>query len=305
MRIASFGSVNVDITLRVDQASLPGETRFGESVTMGLGGKGANQAVAASRLGGDVALIARIGSDAFGNDAFERLQKYGVEVSHVQRVAGASTGIALIQVDRAGQNAITVISGANATLDAADFTQTVEGAAPPGILLLQLETPLAASIAAARRVKAAGGLVIFDPAPPQTVDRLAELLALADIVLPNEHEASVLTGIVPVDEEAVRKAACRLREMGVRAPIIKCGGRGAYILLGQELVAIPPKAVEVVDTVAAGDCFAGALAVAIAEGRDFVAAARFAADAAALSVTRRGAAEAVPSRLEVDRFAVA
>ena len=306
--IASFGSVNVDLVVRAQRLPVAGETLAGQEFRAVLGGKGANQAVGAARLGAPglppARMIGLVGEDAFGVFARERLVALGVDVRDMSTAQGVSTGVALIHIDAAGENAITIVAGANGRVDAAVFDAAAARAGLPTILLLQGEIPLEASLHAARRVRAAGGLVLFDPAPPQPTDRLAALLAETDVALPNAHEAAALTGIIVADDASARAAAAALLALGARAAIVKRGAAGAWLLgrLGgrrhdERVHAIP---VATVDTVAAGDCFAGALAAALQDRLDLATAALFATRAAAISVTRAGAADSMPARSELE-----
>lgn len=299
-RLAVVGSINIDIAVRMERLPMPGETLHGTSFALSLGGKGANQAVAARRLGGDVTFVGRLGRDGFGEIATGHLGTFGLDLAHVTRSDAAGTGIATISIDRAGQNAIVVVAGANALLSPADVAAAAAGLAAARTLLLQCETPVAASLAAARMVRAAGGQVILDPAPVPAGGIDSALLALADVITPNELEAQALTGIVVSDVESGLAAARRLRDMGAASAIVKLGGKGVVLDFAGKQTFFAPIPVKVIDTVAAGDCFNAALGVALAEGATLDAAVRFANACGALAVTRAGASEAAPTRSEVD-----
>ncbi|MGS4943997.1 ribokinase [Meridianimarinicoccus sp. RP-17] len=296
--VTVFGSVNIDLTAYVPHLPRPGETAHATGHATGLGGKGANQAVAAARLArGPVRFVAAVGDDGFADLARAELARYGVGTGDLVTVAGEATGMALIHVDTDAQNVITVIAGANGTWNAAGPNPAVF--AGNAVALFQLETPLTATGAALRAARAAGAVTILDPAPVPSAD-IGALIAAADIVTPNETEAEALTGIAPVDETSAFAAAAALLDRGAVTAVVK---RGAAGLVWQARDGgrgvVPVFRVASVDTVAAGDCFNGALGAALAEGQKMDAALHFAAAAAALSTTRRGAAASIPSRDEV------
>ena len=300
MRIIIFGSINIDLSGRMARLPRPGETLHGETFSTELGGKGANQAVAVARLGARAALVARVGTDAFGSLAIDRLAALGVDTAALTIDPAAPTGIAMIQVDALGANTIAVFAGANARLglddDLARAALALRGAS---VLLLQLEVPLAANLAIARLARSAGVTVVLDPAPCPDSGLPDELLQAADIITPNEVEAEALTGIACTSADAARRAAQQLVALGAGLAIVKLGGRGAY-LSGRGFDAVVPAfSVRAIDTVAAGDCFNGGLAVALAEGLALPAALRWACACGALATTRSGAAEAMPTRAEV------
>lgn len=302
MTIAVFGSINVDVTAYSQRLPAPGETIHGESYVLGLGGKGANQAVAVARLGGNPSFIGRVGNDAFGAMARGELQRYGVDTSHVMATVDMGTGIAIIAVDATAQNCITVIAGANFAVGAADVARLNEIELAPTVLLLQLEVPLPANIAAAQTAKSKGATVILDPAPVPLSKLPNELLSAVGVITPNEVECQALTGIRPQSHDYARRAALALREIGINRVVIKMGANGAFWLGPEGEGHVPRFAVTAIDTVAAGDCFNGALGVAMAAGRSFGEAVRFASAAGALSTTKRGAAAAAPSLAEVERL---
>jgi ribokinase len=298
--IVVIGSSNTDLIIRVPRIPRAGETLLGGEFMSAAGGKGANQAVGAARSGGKTALIARVGTDAFGDRAVVGLRRDGVDVTCVFRDKLAASGVALIFVARDGENSIAVAGGANARLSPADVNKAaglIRGAA---LLVAQLETPLATVIAAALVAVKAGVPVILNPAPAQALPN--RLLKLISILTPNETEAELLTGIKVTDEAAAARACAKLRSRGVRTVILTLGARGAYLAdaSGQQLV--PGFKVKAVDSTAAGDIFNGALSVALAERRTLRDAVRFANAAAALSVTRLGAQPSAPTRAEIERF---
>jgi ribokinase len=295
--ILVVGSANVDLVVTADRLPRPGETILGDRFQTFSGGKGANQAVAAARAGGKVAMIARVGTDFYGERLLSELAATGVDTSRVGRVDEPS-GVALIVTAANGENSIVVAPGANARVDAAVIESDMAGMKGLSHVLAQLETPLEGVIRAAGRARACGATFMLDPAPARPLPK--ELLELVDWITPNETEAGTLLGLesktlAPL--EAVRA----LHALGPRNVILKMSSRGAVVLAeGAEPVHIQAVPVRAVDTTAAGDAFNGAFAVALSEGRNAVEAAEFAAAAAALSVTRRGAQQSMPLRGEID-----
>lgn len=302
MSIAVFGSINVDITAYSRRLPRAGETVHGDRYLTGLGGKGANQAVAAARLGNQVHLIGRTGTDVFAATALHELQTSGVDTTLVEQNAGLATGIAIIGVDAAGQNVITVIGGANLCVEAADADRARHALQSARVLLLQNEVPWEAAARAARITRQAGGTVILDPAPAPENGLAPEAYALAHILTPNESETEALTGIYPADAASAQTAAARLHELGAQTVILKMGAKGLFVSAPGTQGHIPAFPVHAIDTVAAGDCFNGGLAHALREGADIATAARFAAACGALSTTRRGAAQSAPELPEVEAF---
>lgn len=292
------GSSNTDLVIRVPRIPRPGETVLGGAFSTAAGGKGANQAVAAARAGGRVAFVARIGDDQFGRESLEGLGRDGIDTRFVLTTPGAASGIALITVDEGGENSISVASGANALLSAADVGRAAEAFAAADIVLLQLESPLETVEAAAREAKRRGVPVILNPAPARDLDD--GWLRLVTVLTPNEHEAGLLTGIPVRDERSARDAARRLRERGPGTVIVTLGERGVLALAAGFEASLPAFKVKPVDTTAAGDVFNGALAVALAEKLPLPDAVRFAQAAAAISVTRPGAQPSAPTRAEIE-----
>lgn len=301
MTICVFGSINVDITAYSRRLPRAGETVHGERYLTGLGGKGANQASAASRLGTAVSMIGRLGRDVFAETARAELEAHGVNLGLVEP-GEAATGIAIIGVDAAGENCITVIGGANLGMSADDATRAAGALQACRVLLLQNEIPWPANAAAARLARKGGGFVIFDPAPAPQAGLAAEAYELCDCITPNESETEALTGVRPMDAETAKAAARLLRGMGAKSVILKMGAHGLYAENDSGGFFLPAFAVKAIDTVAAGDCFNGGLAHALSQGADFAAACRFAAACGALSTTRLGAAQSAPSLAEVENF---
>jgi len=300
-RILVVGSSNTDLIIRVPRLPRPGETVLGGEFSTAAGGKGANQAVAAARAGGRVTFVARIGADGFGDRALANIESNGIDARFVLRNEGAPSGIALITVDERGENSISVASGANALLAAADIERAGEAFAAADILLLQLESPLDAVAAAVREARKRGVPVVLNPAPARDLDD--DLLRLVAVLTPNEHEAGLLAGIAVKDERSARDAARRLRDRGPATVVVTLGERGVYAVAPGFEAHVPAFKVEPVDTTAAGDVFNGALAVALAETLPLPEALRFAQAAAAISVTRPGAQPSAPTRAEIEAFA--
>jgi ribokinase len=296
--ILVVGSSNTDLIIRVPRIPRPGETVLGGEFSTAAGGKGANQAVAAARAGGLVTFVARLGVDGFGDRALANFESDGIDARFVFRDGDTPSGIALITVDERGENSISVASGANALLSAADVERAGPAFAAADVVLFQLETPLETVAAAAREAKRRGVPVVLNPAPARDLDD--GLLRLVAVLTPNEQEAERLTRIAVRDERSARDAALRLRERGPGTVIVTLGERGVYALAAGFDGHVPAFKVDPVDTTAAGDVFNGALAVALAEKRPLPEALRFAQAAAAISVTRAGAQPSAPTRAEIE-----
>ena len=296
------GSLNMDFVVSVERLPAPGETVLGRDFQMIPGGKGANQACAAAKLGGsavDVRMIGRVGYDVFADHLKASLSAAGVDVSAVHATKAQPTGVALIWVDRQGQNSIVVASGANMELNAADVEAMRKIFRGARLALFQLETPLETVAAALRLAREEGLVTILDPAPARPLS--AGMLSLVDILTPNESEALVLLGKPParvMAEDAPALAEALLR-IGPRAVILKLGDQGCAHYDGNAHRHAPCFPVDVRDTTAAGDTFNAALAVALAEGQAMPEALRFANAAAGISVTRLGAQASAPTRAEV------
>ena len=296
--IVVCGSINMDLVARAPRLPKPGETITGRAFFTASGGKGANQAVACARLGAPTRLIGRVGDDVFGGTLLNNLCGYGVDVSGVTIERGQSSGIAMIAVDDAAENTIIIVPGANGVIGQADVTRLEAMIDRARVLLLQLEIPMDAVIAAARLARERGVTVILDPAPARPLPD--ELYMLVDVLTPNETEASALVGFALREENEVRRAGRVLLGRGARRVVIKLGSRGAYWSDGKAEQFAPAFRVEPVDTVAAGDAFNGALAVALAEELPFAEAIRWGLAAGALAVTKAGAQPSMPTRAEVE-----
>jgi ribokinase len=301
--IVVIGSLNMDFVIAVDRLPLPGETILGRNFRTIPGGKGANQAHTAAKLAGSgtvVRMMGRVGADAFGAALKANLAEVGVNVGALLETDSEATGVACIHVDAAGQNSITVAPGANGVLspfDIASQTWALDGAR---YVLLQLEVPIETVVAGLREARLVGATCILDPAPARVLPK--EILELVDIATPNENEACVLAGVPPSRVSASDAIALgqKIRELGVRAVIVKLGDQGCVYCGPAGTMAAPPFAVKAVDSTAAGDTFNAALAVSLAEGAELESALRFANAAAAISVTRAGAQTSAPLRAEVE-----
>jgi ribokinase len=290
--ILVVGSVNADLVVTVERRPGAGETVLGADLAMFPGGKGANQAVAAARLGARVAFVGRVGTDSFGQFLREGLEREGVDTRHLQAVPGPS-GVALITVDPAGDNSIIVSPGANARLDAAGVAAALAGPGGTAVISAQLEVPLAAVTEAARLAAAAGARFILNLSPPRQVP--AGLLAAADPLVVNEHEAAFLLGGDQAPPPAAPLQAAALLALGPKSVVITLGGAGAYAAGAGGGALVPSPAVTVADTTGAGDAFTGALAWRLARGDGLTAAAAFAARVGAAAVTARGAQASYPT----------
>lgn len=297
--ILVIGSLNMDLVARCEHLPREGQTVFGSDFFTAAGGKGANQAVAAARLGGRVTMAGCVGRDQFGRDLQAGLAKDGVRTDHIESV-DKPTGTALITVDGAGRNTIVVISGANSACTPALVDRALMDAGPPGVLLLQHEIPAETNAHAIRTAKSAGWFVVLNPAPAHAVS--SELLSLIDIMAPNETEATALTGISIATREDARAAAGQLVRQGAGAALVTLGGDGALYCDAGKTIHCPTVKVQPIDTTAAGDAYLGALATALAEGRPLPNSLGFAAAAAALAVTRLGAQPSLATRAELEQF---
>ena len=298
--VVVVGSANMDLVVRCEHFPRPGETILGSQFSMFPGGKGANQAVACARLGGEVLFLGKMGRDVFRDRLRESLQRDGVRLDYLLEDPDVATGTAIITVDGFGQNHIIVASGSNMRLTEADVFDAEGLFDRAGAVLLQLEIPVETVMAAARRGREAGAKVILNPAPAQ--DLPSELLAMVDLITPNETEAETLSGVRVVDEESAAAAARRLLEMGIGEVIVTMGSQGALHVTRDQRQSYPALEVTPVDTTAAGDAFNGALACAIASGGEPSDAIPRANAVAAFSVTREGAQPSLPTAAELEAF---
>lgn len=299
--IVNVGSAGIDMVVKTDHLPAPGETALGGTFFMNPGGKGANQAVAAARLGGNVIFIFKAGNDIFfGQKAIEIFGKEGIDTSCMISHPNLPSAVALIMVDRNAENCIVVAPGSNATFLPQDLSKSKQVIEEASIILMQLEIPVAtveyvAEIASQKNIN-----VILNPAPAVALSD--ELLKNISIITPNESEAELLTGIKVSDIDSAKKAATALHNKSVKTVIITLGAKGALVLDDGKFTHVPSLIVEAADTTAAGDIFNGALAVALTEGRSIVEATEFACKAAAICVTRLGAQSSAPYRMEVDNI---
>jgi ribokinase len=292
-----IGSSNTDLIVKAERIPRPGETILGGEFASAGGGKGANQAVAAARAGGAVTFIARVGRDANGDRAVAGFAAAGIDVKYVIRDPTRPSGVALIIVGRGGENCIAVASGANDKLSPIDVRKAKRAFLRAWVVLLQLETPLKTIAASLELATAAGLRVVLNPAPARPLP--ARLLKRVYLLTPNEGEAELLTGVAVANERAAAKAADALLARGVKNVAITMGSRGAFVAGPGVRQLIPGFKVKAMDATGAGDVFNGALAVALAEGRPLLEAARFGCAAAAISVTRLGAQPSAPTRREI------
>ncbi len=298
--IIVVGSSNTDMIIKLARIPRPGETILGGELVTAPGGKGANQAVGAARAGGDVTFIARVGQDMFGDQAVAGFQRDRIHVDHVYRDQTCPSGVALIFVARDGENSIAVASGANRRLSPADVQKAKQAFAHARVLVVQLETPLPTVQAAVELAREHSVRVILNPAPARRLPD--KLLRRVSILTPNESEAELLTGIKVRNNASATRAAEALLAKGIEVVIVTLGARGALIATREARTFVRGFKVKAVDTTAAGDVFNGALAVALAEGRELAEAVRFANAAGALSVTRMGAQPSAPLRQEIEQF---
>ncbi len=302
--VVVLGSLNVDLVVDLDRLPGPGETRLGRGHRRECGGKGANQAVAAARAGARVAMVGAVGDDAEGELLLDALQADGVDTRAVRRAA--ATGLAMIMVADDGENLIAVSPGANAEVGWSEVAAIEHLLAPGGILLAQLEVPLATVVAAAGACRARAGRVVVNPSPaPAQARDLDQLLGLTDVVVVNESEAQALSGIATgaapgIGPDWPRRAAEVLREKGSGAVVVTLGARGCLVVDGGGAHPVPAVPVIAVDAVAAGDSFLGALVCELSRGRSLAEATRVGSAAGALAVSRAGAQASIPHRAEIE-----
>lgn len=301
--IIVIGSSNTDMVIKASHLPQAGETILGGTFFMNAGGKGANQAVAAARLGGAVLFIAKTGDDVFGKQAIGLFKKEGIDTSCIIIDKHQPSGVALITVDDNGENCIVVAPGANAALTSENIALLKEKLEKSAIILMQLETPIATVEYAATIAGSKGIKVILNPAPAAALSD--GLLKKISVITPNQKEVEMLTGIKVNDESSAEKAAIFLHNKGIETVVITMGALGAFVLHNNKYSIIPGHKVQAVDTTGAGDIFNGALAVALAEGKTMEDAVAFACRASAISVTRLGAQASAPYRKEVENFQMA
>ncbi|MDR0796595.1 MAG: ribokinase [Tannerella sp.] len=296
-RILVVGSTNTDMVVNTKSLPRPGETVLGGSFLLNAGGKGANQAVAAARLGGDVSFICKTGNDIFGREAIKLFEKEGIDTSCILTDPDHPSGVALIMVDASAENCIAVASGANANLLPSDIMAAKQAIDDAGYVLMQLEIPLQTVEFVADSAFRKGKKVILNPAPAQALS--PSLLSCLYAITPNETEAEIISGVRITDAQSTIEAARAIANLGVRHVIITLGSKGALLYSEAQPTVIPAQKVEAVDTTAAGDVFNGAFTLALSEGLGLVEAVGFACKAAAISVTRSGAQASAPFRGEL------
>ena len=296
--IVVLGGINMDLVGTTERMPAPGETVFGQSFHTAPGGKGANQAVAAARLGVEVRMVGRVGQDEFGPVLLDGMRREGIDISGVASDPNNSSGIAMILLDGRKENYIIAIYGANLASDHEQVKAVESALDGADALLLQLETPLEVAVESARLAKLKGVRVVWDPAPALEMGH--DAYTLCDVLTPNQSEAEYLTGIPVTDLDSAKRASLQLVSDGVSACVLTMAEAGSYYATQDCEGFVPPFDVEVLDTVAAGDAFNAGLGVALAEGLSLPSAVRYASAAGALAVTKRGAQEAMPHRREVD-----
>jgi ribokinase len=299
-KITVVGSSNTDLVAKVPKLPAPGETVMGSEFIIAPGGKGANQAVAVARIGGDVTFVAKLGMDDYGEQALKNFKKDGINTSFVFREPDVSSGVALIFVDKTGENMLVPIPGANGRLSPDDIDKARSAIENADILVVQLEVPLEAVERAVAIAHKSGVPVVLNPAPGRKLD--TSLIEKVSYLTPNETEAEILTDIKVTDDTTAQKAGKKLLDIGSKTVIITMGKRGAMLITqdGSELV--PAFVVESVDATAAGDAFNGGLAYAIASGKDLREAIKFGNAVGALTVTKMGAQPSMPTRDELNKF---
>lgn len=299
-KILVIGSANTDMVISAEHFPKPGETLIGHDFMTNHGGKGANQAVAAARLGGYTAFICKLGDDSFGHSTMEMLEKEGIDVSHSSFSDKASSGVALICTIPSGENSIIIDSGTNALLSPDDMIAAEPLFADAAVVLMQLETPIETVIKAAELGKKHGACVILNPAPAPTSPLPEALLRNVDLLIPNETEAEYIAGVNIQTDEDVATVMDKIQKLGVKNVIITEGYKGVYARIDGKLVKVPAFKVKAVDTTAAGDTFCGALCVSLCKGNNLEEAILFANKASSISVTRRGAQISMPYLNEVN-----
>jgi len=301
VNIVVVGSINMDLVVRASRIPTPGETVLGQDFSTYPGGKGANQAIAAVRQGARVKFIGRVGDDEFGRLLVDELEVNGVDVKHIYMDENAATGVALITLNDAGENAIVVASGANHRLSPDNIHAAETAFSGADVLLLQLETPLDTVTAGAEAARNHGVKVILNPAPATPLP--GELLSRVDILIPNESETAQLTGLPVNNLSQVEKAGRTLVKRGISTVVVTLGERGAYQIEADKPARhISSYPVAVVDTTAAGDSFVGTFAVSLANGEPVDRAVERGCAAGALATTRLGAQQSIPTRSEIDNL---
>jgi ribokinase len=297
-RVCVVGAANIDLISYVPRLPALGETLHGSSFRTGFGGKGANQAVMAAKLGAAVTMITKVGQDDFGTSSLDNFRRYGIDVEHVSRTDRASTGVAPIFVDPDGNNAIVIVTGANDLLDADDIAAARPAMREAGVVICQLEIPVEVTAEALRVARAEGTRTILNPAPARA-DLPEELLRSSDVLCPNQSEAALLTGLPVGTVDEAQAAAAALLTRGPGAVLITLGADGCVVADADGVTQLPGVAVDAKDTTGAGDAFVGALGCFLARGDGLREAATLANRIAALSVQRQGTQTSFPDRSEL------
>lgn len=299
-KICVIGSLNMDLVAEVVDFPRPGETIKGKSFGMYPGGKGANQAVSAARLGGEVLMVGKLGKDIYGVQYIKILEQNGIKLNCIETIPEKSSGIAIIEVDNKGENHIVIIPGANEEVDEAFIDKMFEEIMKYDIFLFQLEIPMKTTIHTMKRLKEVGKLIILDPAPAQLLPD--EIYTLIDYITPNESEMKIMTGYSITNEKDIKEAAKSLLDKGVKNVIAKVGNKGAYLVNQKEFIYSPGFKVEAVDTTGAGDSFNGGFSFALAMHKMPEEGIKIANAVAAISVTKKGAQSAMPTLNEVHKL---
>ncbi|MBW7888070.1 MAG: ribokinase [Bacteroidetes bacterium] len=299
-KVTVIGSYNTDFIIQSKRIPAIGETVIGGKFSQGSGGKGANQAVAASRAGGKVSFISRIGADVHGDDGLQRLTEELINTHYVVRDANSPTGVAFILVDERGENSIVVASGANAQLHVTDIENGKTEIQSSKVLLVQLESPLEPIAKAMQFAREHGITVILNPAPAQALNKT--ILSSVDIITPNKIEAEMITGIKVVDEASLQRICKKFFEFGITYVLITLGSQGVFFGSTHSMELIPAYKVQTIDSTGAGDVFNGSLAAFLSEGMVIENAVQHAIAAAAISITRLGAQHSAPHRAEIEKF---
>ena len=299
-KVVVVGSYNTDMTIKTKRLPGPGETVIGGYFSTGGGGKGANQAIAAARIGAEVTFVARVGNDLLGSEGIKRLNEEHINTKYIYRDNELPTGVAFIVVDDKGENSIVVASGANANLSPTDIESASDEISSADILLIQLESPIESVYASIKSAHDNGVTVILNPAPAQELDN--HILKYVDVITPNIVEAEMLTGIKVTDVNSLQSIVNRFFDYGINDVIITLGSKGYFAGAHDAMKIIPALNVAPIDTTGAGDVFSGSLAAFLSEGMTIEKAARMANAAASVSVTRLGAQDGAPKRVEIENF---
>jgi ribokinase len=296
-KIVVIGSSNTDMIIQSDRLPVPGQIVAGGQFTMNSGGKGANQAVAIARMGGNVTLITKTGNDLFGKQSLEIYKSEGIVTDYVFSDPDNPSGVALILMDASGEKCISIAQGSIRTLSIKDIEKARAEIEDADILLMELEIPMETAEYVAKIASKKGVKVILNPSPVQAISQ--KLLQQVQIIIPNKTEAELLTGINVYDWDSARKAADRIHEKGVETVILTMGSKGALVRENGQFYEVEAEKVKAIDTTAAGDTFCGAFCVGLIENMTTVEAVKMACKAAAITVTRRGIQEAIPYRKEL------